>query len=257
MTEQLVTVELDDLVEEFALTSIQSQILSSNIIDRIITDYTVRWEDLVNKELHKSRSEYKRAMYIDRINSNETVFGLTDRESSLALMIEDGAAPFDEKIGFQKSDKAKKKKNGGWYLTIPFRHATPGAIGESEIFSSILPQDVYSIAKTNNNPLKKQDLPVEQRVLGRRKEIRVPGLIVPEYVHKSAKYEGLVRINIQSTQKEKRGGYFTFRRASDKSDPNSWWNGGLSPKKLMDRALEKVDVSNIVDMVVDKFLQSL
>ena len=255
--EQLINIDLSDLAAEFSLTIQQSNLLSSNILDGIITDYTIRWQDLVNRELHKSRSEYKRAMYIDKPNDNETIFGLSDRESPLPLMIEEGASPFDEKLGFEKSSKAHKKKNGGWYLTIPFRHATPTAVAESEIFNSILPKDVYDVVRSSPKPLRVNDLPPEQRVLGRRKEIKVPGLVVPEYIHKSPKYEGLVRINIQSTQTEKRGGYFTFRRVSDKSDENSWWNSGIVPKKLMDRALEQVDIPKVTDIVVDKFLQEL
>lgn len=252
-----INIDLTDLTEEFALTTIQSGLLSSNIIDRIVTEYTTRWEDLVNEELKKSRAEYKRAMYIDRTGPSEVIFGLTARESPLAMMIEEGASPFDEKPGFQRSSKAKQKIGGGWYLTIPFRHATPEAVAESGIFSSIMPKEVYDIAKVSGQLLKKSDLPPQYQALGTRKAINIPGLQVPEYIHKAPRYQGLTKVNIQSTPNEKRSGYFTFRRVSDNSDPNSWWNGGILPKKLMDKALERAQIEKVVQMAIDNFLENI
>lgn len=114
-----INIDLSDLVEEFSLTANQTEILGTSIIDKVIVEYSTRWEDLVNRELKKSRSEYKRAMFMERPSGMEVVFGLMARESPLAIMIEEGASPFDEKIGFQRSDKVKEKKDGGWYLTIP------------------------------------------------------------------------------------------------------------------------------------------
>lgn len=105
-----INIDLSDLVEEFSLTTNQTEILGTSIIDKVIVEYSTRWEDLVNKELHKSRSEYKRAMFMERPSGMEVVFGLIARESPLAIMIEEGAGPFDEKIGFQRSDKVKEKK---------------------------------------------------------------------------------------------------------------------------------------------------
>lgn len=80
---------------------------------------------------------------------------------------------------------------------------------------------------------------------------------VPEYTHKSAKYEGLVRVEASSSEKEKRGQYMTFRRVSDKSDPNSWFNGGIEGKKLMDRAIELSNISTVADMAIDETLDRI
>lgn len=252
-----INIDLQEVIEEFSLNENQSFFLGSTIIDRIVEEYTLRWEELVDRNLHQSRGEYKRAMFIDRSSPLDVTFGLSERESKLALMVEEGASAFDEKIGFEKSNKTKVKKNGGWYLTIPFRHATPNAVAESGIFNSILPKDVYNIAAQNTKPLKRTQLPDNQQLPGRRKEINLPGLVVPEYIHKTAKYEGLVKVNIASTDREKRSGYFTFRRVSDVSDPNSWWNGGLVPQKLMNKALEVAQIDKVADIAIDKFLQNI
>ena len=79
----------------------------------------------------------------------------------------------------------------------------------------------------------------------------------PEYVYKDAKYEGLVRVKAERSEIEKRGNYFTFRRVSDTSDPNSWWNGGITAKRLMDRALEAAEIDKVASMAIDETLEQL
>jgi hypothetical protein len=253
-----IRIDLGDVVEEFQLNLFEADLLGTAIIDRVVQEYVIKWNKLIDTELKQSREEYRKAIYIERPSGLEVIFGLSARASKLALMVEEGAPPFDEKIGFQRSSKTKTKKDGlGWYLTIPFRHATPQAIADSGIFSSIMPQDVYDIAKNATKPLRKVDLPANQQIPGSRKEINIPGLQVPEYIHKSAKYEGLVRVDVSSSEAEKRGQYMTFRRVSDKSDPNSWFNGGIEAKRLMDRALEQAEIGTVTDMAIDDILEQI
>jgi hypothetical protein len=45
-----INIDLSDLVEEFSLTTNQTEILGTSIIDKVIVEYSTRWEDLVNKE---------------------------------------------------------------------------------------------------------------------------------------------------------------------------------------------------------------
>lgn len=258
MTGLPIRIDLSEVVEEFNLGQEEADLLGTAIIDRIVQEYSSRWNKLIDTELKQSREEYRRAIYIERPSGLEVIFGLSARASKLALMVEEGAAPFDEKIGFQKSNKTKIKKDGlGWYLTIPFRHATPQAIAESGIFSSIMPKEVYNLAKTSPQPLKRSQLPSQHQIPGSRAEINIPGLKVPEYVHKAAKYEGLVRVKASSSEKENRGEYMTFRRVSDKSDPNSWFNSGIVAKHLMDRALESANIGTVADMAIDETLKSI
>lgn len=251
-----INIDLDPIIEEFNLTIEQSSTLGSILIDKVIVEYSTRWESLINQSLTKSKNDYKQSMYMDRVSSTEVVFGLDDR-NRLALRIEEGCEPFDEKIFFAKSTKVNLKKDGGWYLTIPFRHATPTAVASSSIFSSIMSKEVYNIAKNNGGiSVKRNQLPIGDQKLESRKEIKSGNLIVPEYLHKTAKYEGLVRVNISSGN-ENRGGYFTFRRVSDKSDENSWWNGGIVPHKLMDKALDLAQIDKIADITIDQFLKEI
>lgn len=250
--------DISEIVEEFSLTSEQSQQLGSEIINRVVGEYTHKWENLVNRGLKQTRSLYKKAMYVDRISDTEVVFGLQPGENGLAIAIEEGKPPFDEKPFFKASSKVKQKLGGGWYLTIPFRYATPGAVAESDIFQQKLPKEIYEIAKGNNgSSIKKSQLPPKFQQLGVRKEVQGVNGVIPEYTHKSPKFQGLVRIDISSTNNENRGGYFTFRRVSDNSDILSWIHPGFEAKKFMDKALEESQIERVADMAIDNFLIQL
>lgn len=251
-------VDISEVVAEFALTGDQAQELGGEIINRVVTEYVNKWENLVNRELKKTRKLYKKAMYVDRLSPTEVVFGLAPGDDGLALALEEGKPAFDQKPAFGNSPKKKTSLSGGWYLTIPFRYATPEAVAESTIFQNALPKEIYDIAKNNGGqPVKKSQLPPQYAQLGRRKEIQTASGVIPEYVHKAPKYQGLVRIDISSADKENRGGYFTFRRVSDKSDPVSWIHPGFEPHKFMDRALDEAQIFEVADMAIDEFLNQL
>lgn len=252
-----INIDISSLIEEFSLDENQTLMIGTTIIDRVAQEYSYRWKNLIDKELKSSRNEYLRGIFIERVNPTEIIFGLSNRESSLPLSIEEGHGPWNEKPFLLGSLKAKRTKDGKPFLTVPFRHATPQAIAEAGIFSSIMPQDVYQLAKNSPMPLKRSQLPESRQIPGVRKEINIPGLKVPEYIHKAAKYEGLVRVEASSSENENRGQYMTFRRVSDKSDPNSWFNGGIIAKRLMDRALEIAQIDRVADMAIDETLERI
>lgn len=252
-----IRLDLTEIVDEFNLTAEQSVSLGGEIINSIVTEYTFKWENIVNRGLNQLRPLYKRAMYVDRISDTEVVFGLQAGEEGLALAIEEGKDPYDQKPYFASSPKRKQTLGGGWYVTVPFRHATPGAVADSMLFQSVLPKEIYDIAKNNGGkPMALSQLSNRYLKLGKRKELEMGGKSIPEYTHKSPKYQGLVRIDI-SSGRENRGGYFTFRRVSNNSDPLSWIHSGFEAKKFMDKALEQSQISIVADMAIDKFLSQL
>lgn len=250
--------DISEVVEEFNLNESQAEGLGSEIIDRIVAEYSMKWEGLVNSGLKQLRKLYKTAMYINRDSSTSVEFGLAPGDDGLALAIEEGKPPFDIKEGFRKSPKKKTSLSGGWYITVPFRYATPTAVAESMSFQSKLPPEIYNIVRSNNGSrVKRSQLPEQFAQLGRRKAIMTDKGVIPEYVHKSPKFEGLVRMDISSTDKERRGGYFTFRRVSDKSDVLSWIHPGFEARLFMDKALELSQIETVADMAIDNFLQQL
>ena len=253
-----VQIDLSEIVDEFALTAEQAQGLGESIIDRIVVDYMHKWNDTVNGGLKQLRSLYQRAMYVERNSPTEVVFGLAPGEDGLALAIEEGKPPFDMKEGFSHSSKRKTSLGGGWYLTIPFRYATSQAVAESTIFSGKLPAEIERIAKENDGkPVRAIQLPSQYAQLGRRKAIQGADGVIPEYVHKAPKFQGLVRVDVSSTRNENRGAYMTFRRVSNNSEPYSWIHPGFEARKFMDKALDQTQISQVVDMALDKFLSQI
>ncbi len=134
-------------------------------------------------------------------------------------MIELGTSPWDMKVGFSKSDKKIEKTDGGWYLTIPMRHSTPGSF----MYGKPMPKDVYKNAKK----------------LGHKQSLSYPGAGDKSwtgYQRKNKTYDGLTRI-VKSYSKTTQSQYMTFRRVSDKSDPSSFWHPGFKGVKIAESLL--------------------
>lgn len=253
-----ISIDLSEVIEEFSLDEETSMKMSSYIIGRIAQEYTLKWENLVDKNLRQTREEYKRAMssFVYQVSGKtEVEFSLSYRQSILPYFIEEGRSPVDEKPFLLNSEKRKQAKDGSFYITVPFRWATPQAVADSGIFSNTMPKEIYNLAR-RNRVLKGNKIPEQYRIPGVRKEINTPELNVPEYIHKTSLYEGLTRVPA-SSGKEKRSQYMTWRRVSDKSDPNSWWNGGIQAYKLMDKALDESQIDRVADMAIDEYLQKL
>jgi hypothetical protein len=240
-----INIDLSDTVEEFTLSQSETDDLRRYVLDRIMTDFVMRWEDEIAKNLHSTRNEYKRGIFQEQSDDFSVTIGLTPRQSRLAMMIEDGESQFDIKQGFQQSDKRKMTKSGGWYLTVPFRYATSEAVAESG-FTMNMPKPVERLAK--QGPVQLDNLPEALRGLGQN---RTSG-----YKHKFNIYEGLSRVEAGSGNKEKRGIYMNFRRVSNNSDPSAWIHPGLEARDLMGKALEATDIGNVVDQAVDEFLSN-
>ena len=136
-----IKIDLTALSLEFGLTKQQSEALMEFTLKQLMGTVAANWAKQAKQNLHQSRDQYVNSITVVPKGRFE---GLIVLRGVLPNMIEQGASAFDMKVGFLASSKAKQKKDGtGMYLTIPFRHATPLAIGESPIFSEVLPNEVY------------------------------------------------------------------------------------------------------------------
>lgn len=183
-----------------------------------------RWQQTAQQKLHSTIPLYLMGLDFKSIiypYQGDPFTGAVELHGKFPNMLETGFAAFDEKIGFSKSPHITPKKDGGWYLTIPIRHSTPGAF----MYGNAMPKDVYGVAKKlgNNQSLSSKDLyGVNQTAKGKSWN---------GYQHKSNIYDGLTRI-IKSYQNTKQSQYMTFRRVSDKSDPLSWQHPGFVGVKI-------------------------
>jgi hypothetical protein len=226
---------MSNFIDESALSNEEIAGFKALLLDRLADGFQQNWQNEVNQTLHSSRREYEKGMYCDRPDDNTVVMGVIATKSRLAVDIETGKGAFDEKIGFSMSPKRHDKKDGGWFLTVPFRSGIPSSLGESSAFTNVMPLSVYLLARKAKKPLTLGELPEDQQVKGVREGFNSGGV--------SYRFEGLFRFEDVD---ENRGQYFTFRRVSDLSDKNSWVHPGFIPYDLIGKAMEKVDIGNIV-----------
>ena len=244
-----VSIDISDTINEFSLTREQANQLSKYILDSVVDSFVRIWEENVDNTLHQTRAEYKKGIFQETPDEHTIIVGLTPRQSSLSMMLEDGATSFDIKEGFEKSSKKHLKKDGGWYLSVPFRFATSEAVAESMSFSNQLPRPIEKLAKNNaGKPLTIEQIPSPYNKIGQN--------ATSNYTHKFNIYEGLHREEIGSGT-EKRGGYMNFRRISDKSDKDAWIHPGFEAHKFMEKSMNDLDVGNVVDHAIDEFLGNM
>ncbi len=248
---QNVQIDVSEFAQEFGIPEDDIKQFTDNVIGDLAVEFSRYWEHEASV-LKSTRQEYQNSIYTEKIQDGVYVVGL---KGFLPNAVENGLEPFDEKIGFKNSSKVHQKKGGGWYLTIPFRFASSSAIGESVVFSGVLPSKVYEVAKKlpEGKKLNKTNLPTEFRGTKTREKIITKSKTFEEYQHKHSIYEGLQR----TKDSKGRGQYNTFRRVSDKSDPSSWIHGGIEEHDLAESAFRKMDFSRSTDSIVNRYINKL
>lgn len=229
-----------------------------NIIDSVTKSVTLAYagylEQQAKQNLHKTKNIYIRNIKLLDEGRMKGAVLLDYSKNPLVKMIEEGASAFDMKIGFEHSEKKHIKANGaGWYLTIPFREASEGSIGEADIFTSVMPEAVYEAVKqkdadipTNTGFKSKgltiNEVPSEYRAPKTRAAVTsiITNQRFEEYKNKSSVYAGISKITDKVTGQSS---YQSFRRVSDKSDPNSWIFPGMEAKHLTDNAMSDLEAN--------------
>jgi hypothetical protein len=139
--------------------------------------------------------------------------------------LENGVPAVDMKLWPPTSPRAKVTAKGTKYLTIPFRHNTPG----SNATATAMPRSVYDAARGLG----------ASQITGRKLRVNAHGDPVPAYrylwssslsaghapklkpEHRTDPYAGMVRMET-STKGKKSSAYLTFRTLSANSPPGSW-----------------------------------
>lgn len=159
--------------------------------------------------------------------------------SPVASIIEDGQSPYDMKPGLLASPKAKINKDGKRWITVPFRHGTPGSTT-----MQAMPKDVHTQAKKlgfsrRNNALKAAFTGRKYTWNGSLKENSSGqrSHVAPHsgagYTWKNGQYAGMVKMG-----KKNHAQYLTFRRVSENSDPQSWQHPGTPPRPIREAVIE-------------------
>lgn len=245
-----IEIDYSELKFDFKLSIENISVLNTSILNSV-TDHFIQVLTSNARVLGKTRQQYLNGLKVydkDSFTKEIVLHGW------LPNALEQGAEPFDQKIGFAKSSLIKRSKSGGWYLIIPFSHGIPSSIGEN--VSSKMPKEVHDIAKTlaPKQQLKKQELPDKYQKVLTRKKIETDRFIFSEYTHKSPINEGM-----QKSSMKGHSHYNTFRIVSDKSDYRSWIHPGFKPIKLFEKTFDEIqkNIPDIADRAIDEYLSSL
>lgn len=178
-------------------------------------------------------------------------------------IVEEGIRPFDIKRGLLTSSKAKISADGkGKYITVAFRHNTPG----NDSVAEAMPQHIYSEAKQlmysrkngilrkwwtgqqyswggniGNKPEGMQSKLTNQGGNGYR------GGKQDQYTWQTGKYSGMVKMG-----KPKNTSYMTFRRISTNSDPKAWLHPGVPPRPVRAAVIENTK-NQVIDLIRSGF----
>jgi len=171
----------------------------------------------------------------DGIRFRDDLTGEVFSTSYHGKLIEDGQPPRDMKPKMLASPKAKEGKDGKKYITVPFRHGTPGAVT-----MPAMPKNVYNQVKRLGYSRRNGGLDTKQYTWGGRLGNSALGQRSHSgdhpgagYTWRTGQYSGMVRVGQPGHSQ-----YLTFRRLSENSDPKSWRFPGVKPRKIREAVVE-------------------
>lgn len=229
----MIKIKLDTVIsvlKDFDPPTSELEAFAKVVKGKILTEVYANLVQSAKQKLTTSRQEYIKGITLDE----DSIYLIGE----LPNAVEDGCGPFDQKIGFANSSKIKKGKRGGWYLTIPFRIGTPNSGGV--LSSAIMPRDIYDAIRSkkavdlSNTPPQTRGSVTDSKT----------GKIWEEYQNKYSVFAGITQNKNTETN---RSTYNTFRRVSDKSDPNSWIHPGIQAHNLMDLSWANTDIDKIIN----------
>jgi hypothetical protein len=263
-----ISIDLSELQNEFGLLQYQVDSLGGVLVSAITDRVFNNWRVAAMHGLSSTKKAYINGLNIGIVNPTHKYIVLI---GSLPNMIEEGAGAFDMKPKMLASPKVKVTANGIRFITIPFRWATAGSIGESEVFSNVMPKEINEIVKKllptktsisgnkiNGEGLKFSNIPKQYQIPKTRaafSDIKTM-TTYPEYTHQNPLTEGMVRTE-KTYEKATSGTYITFRRISENSSPMSWIHKGIAAHNFAKQAVDNTDVDGITDRGVDNFLQQM
>lgn len=226
-----VVVDISKNIDLESLSEAQLEVFQQSI-ESLALATRDKWVSLAQNRLSSARSEYVRGLQENTsFVKNDDLNYEINLVGDLANDLEGGKASFDMKPGLLGGKAAAK--NGGKYVTIPFRHFKNS-----------------STAHANNSvPNYKNDLKnvLKQSGLGRIKKnqngVALQGKVgtatgTQKYVnklkakHKTTIFEGLTQYQ-KTYSKTTQSQLMTFRRVSVNSPANSWIHPGFKALNLL------------------------
>jgi hypothetical protein len=235
----------------------KSGVLAKNITQNIYKDIARNMKQLADQNLQTSKAEYKRGIKI-------TPDGIM-LVGSLPNMIENGVSAFDMRSVFALSAKKKYAKDGSWYVIIPFKIGTPNSNAKVKFT-----KEQYAYAKAGK--------PLPQRLLGKKGKRAAftdleTGTTYKAYKHKNNLLDGLKKTVVKKggtsfklvaetantmewhkVKTQAKSTYNTFRVISSKGAGVSWIHPGIFAHNFADKAVNMVNIDDIINDVIDKYI---
>lgn len=261
-----IKIDADDIAEAMGLTYTEARHMIDYTVKEVTATFATEWEAMAARELGASRDQYVRNL---QVVDDGYAKGSVVLTGWLPNAIEDGYPAFDMKAGLLAGDNAKMNDKGEWYNTVPYRWAVPSSIGESEVFTGKMPEEIHEIVKAKpaikpivgggraSIPLSNKELPIGYN----QPQIKAVPTITPKpagwkavYQHKAPVFQGLRKV-VDPVTKQNR--YQTFRRVSENSEPESWIHPGFQPRKIAELALGNMNMEMTIGNAVDSYLAKI
>lgn len=258
-----IVLDTQDIMQQFNVSQKQVEDICDNVAKSLAFSYNQKLQQIVQNTLHRTRARFLQAVKLVDTGRMEGTVMIDFSKDPLVGMIEQGAGPFDMKQGFFASSKVITAKNGNRYLTIPFRWGTPNIVGDSDVFSNIMPQEVYQAVRSMpqnitmiGGGIRTQGLnpstlsPTLQNRQTRPQITDSQGKVMfNAYQHKTSIYAGIVRKQDSITGQNT---YHSFRRVSTGStDKNAFIHKGIQQYNFVQKALQQFDQVQEVSRALD------
>lgn len=242
-----IIIDISEVADAFTLEDGDIDLIKMTIVSELTEIIYDSWRERAYDELNTSRNSYINGLVVVESGRFTNEIVLTGQFNN---MVEFGVSAFDMKEGFSKSDKVKYNKNGGWYLTIPFKWA-----GSDSEEGQQMPKEIHEVAKRDGE-INKNNIPSGFNIKSKRVAIRNQEInkIFAEYNRKSSIYMGIQKKTDPATNQNS---YASFRRVGENSDPNSWIHTGIKAHNLAKATVESVDIDSIVDEITNRELIKL
>jgi hypothetical protein len=258
-----IVIDTQDMMSQFSLTRNQVDDVCDNLAKTLAARYAQELEKSAQRELHQTRQRYIRNIKVVDSGRLEGTVMLDYSKDRMVQMLEEGASAFDMKDGLLNGPRAKITKKGKRYNTVPFRIGNPNAVADADVFSGTLPKSVYKAIRKipqtipvagggmRTAGISPMQLPSAFSQAGSRKSIvdSAGKVLFKEYEHKTSIYAGMVQQSDPTTGQNR---YFSFRRVSEKSDPDAFIHPGIEQHNLIQKTLGEFDqtkeLSNALDI---------
>lgn len=249
-----IQISSEDLIAQYAMDKTEVEDVIDFTVKEITAKFYERWLEEANLNLHSTRSRYTNSLLLIDEGRMMGAVILDYSKDPLIKMLEEGADAFDMKEGFEKSDKVKYNKSGGWYLTIPLKFGAPDTVGDSLGGVTNLPQAVYNVVKKQavsditgrSSGLATDNIPSQYRAPQTRAKIDIPRSPKFEaYTHKSSIYAGVFK---QKDSVTGQNTYGSFRRVGENSDIRAFIHPGLNELNLAQKALDRLEENMEIEL---------